>query len=293
MPDTPARPPSGMEGINGLTAASFVSAFGDLFEHSPWVAVAVARSRPFTTARMMHDAMIAHVRQAAPDDQLALVRAHPGLAGQEAADGVLTADSTVEQSRLGFTRLTRADAEDLAGLNLRYRERYGFPCIVALARHATRESVVEAMRRRLPADPSDERATAIQEIGHITAARLAGRLGRTGGALSIHALDISRGGPAPDLAFELHRNDGGGWRCLAARRTDAGGRTGGPLLSGLDMEPAAYRIDYHVGDYHRAQGEGGSFLDIVPIAFRISEPGVHYHIPIQFTPWAYATYRGS
>lgn len=283
-----------MADLDAMPHASFVAALGDLFEHSPWVAAAVAPLRPFTTARAMHDAMMSQVRHAAPADQVALLRAHPELAGQEAAEGALTADSMSEQSRLGFTRLTRAEANDLAQLNASYRTRFGFPCIVALARHATRDSVTDAMRRRLDATPADEQAAAIEEIGHITAARLAGRLGRTGGALSLHALDTARGGPAQDLSFELHRRDGDGtWHCLMARQTDAGGRTGGPLLSGLDMEPAAYRIDYRIGDYHRAGGVDGGFLDVVPIAFRIAEPGTHYHIPIQFTPWAYATYRGS
>ena len=177
MPDLPARPPLAMADLDAMPDTAFVSALGDLFEHSPWVVEGVASARPFTTARAMHDAMMAQVRQASLDQQLALIRAHPELAGQEAADGVLTADSTSEQSRLGFNRLTRAQSEELGGLNARYRERFGFPCIVALARYATRDDVIDAIRRHLAADPADERAAAIEEIGHITAARLASRLG--------------------------------------------------------------------------------------------------------------------
>ena len=62
------------------------------------------------------------------------------------------------------------------------------------------------------------------------------------------------------------------------------------------MEPGQYRIDYHVGDYHKAQGTPVAaipFLDVVPVAFGIADPGTHHHVPLQFTPWSYATYRGS
>lgn len=288
MPDAPDMP-----ALDAMPAPAFVAALGDLFEHSPWVAERVAASRPFGTARALHDAMVAAVRAAAPDERLALLRAHPELAGREASDGALTTDSSTEQGRLGFDRLPPAEHAALAALNRDYQARFGFPCIVALARHATPAAVLDAMRARLHADPAAEQAAALAEVGHITAARLARRLGRAGGALSIHALDTAKGGGAPGLAFSLHRRERGGWRCLLSGCTNAQGRTDGPLLAGLDMEPGAYRIDYEVGAYHRAaHGEGGRFLEVVPIAFSVDEPGAHYHVPVQFTPWAYGTYRG-
>jgi chitin deacetylase len=112
------------------------------------------------------------VREAGADEQLALIRAHPELAGREAADGTLTADSTSEQGRLGFTALTRAEIERVARANRAYREKFGFPCIVALRLHATRESVIAAMERRAGSDRADEIAAALGQIGHITRGRL-------------------------------------------------------------------------------------------------------------------------
>jgi chitin deacetylase len=120
----------------------------------------------------LHAAMVAAVRAAGPEAQLALVRAHPELAGREAADGTLTADSTSEQGRLGFTALTRAELERVARANAAYREKFGFPCIVALRLHATRESVIAEMERRAANDRAAELAAALEQIGQITRGRL-------------------------------------------------------------------------------------------------------------------------
>lgn len=284
-----------MSMLDTMPQDAFAAALGDLFEHSPWVAADVAAQRPFGTGRALHDALMRRVREAGPEAQLRLIGAHPELAGQEMTAGAMTADSTGEQGRLGFNRMHADEHAALAALNAAYRARFGVPCIVALSRHSSRASVQDAMRTRLTADPIVERSTAIEEIGHITEARLARRLGRAGGALSIHALDTVRGGGAADLAFTLYAEGPGGWRKLASGRTDAHGRMEGPLLAGLDLEVGAYRLDYAIGAYHRAQGlpvAQPAFLEIVAIGFGVANPGAHYHIPIQFTPWSYATYRG-
>ena len=111
--------------------------------------------------------------QASKEEQLALVRAHPELAGAEAKEGSLTIDSSSEQERLGFTRLTREELNRMAQLNRRYRERHGFPCIVALRLHANRESVMGEMERRIANDSAIEMNNALDQIGHITRGRLA------------------------------------------------------------------------------------------------------------------------
>ena len=122
---------------------------------------------------------MAAVREAARDEQLGLVRAHPELAGAEASEGTLTADSSSEQARLGFTRLSRNEFLRMAELNRRYREKFGFPCIVALRLHATRESVMDEMRRRLGNAAELEMENALEQIGHIARGRL-GRIVGTG-----------------------------------------------------------------------------------------------------------------
>ena len=112
------------------------------------------------------------VRNARRAEILALIRAHPELAGREAKAGGLTADSSGEQGRLGFTSLGREEFVKMQALNRTYRDRFGFPCIVALRLHASRASVMAEMERRLGNNADDELRTALEQIGHITRGRL-------------------------------------------------------------------------------------------------------------------------
>ena len=162
-----------LDDANALPARDFVAAFGGVFEHSPWVAERCAGQRPFASADAMHAAMMQAVRSASEAEQLALLRAHPELAGREATAGTLTTDSTSEQGRLGFTALPREEFARVAGINRRYRERFGFPCIVALRLHETRASVIAEMERRTANARDEEIATALAQVGHITRGRLA------------------------------------------------------------------------------------------------------------------------
>jgi 2-oxo-4-hydroxy-4-carboxy-5-ureidoimidazoline decarboxylase len=164
--------PLALAGLNAMTQHEFRAALGEVFEHSPWVAERAWARRPFASVEALHAAMLAVVQNAGLDEQLALIRAHPELAGREAAEGTLTADSTSEQGRLGFTALSRAEIERVARANRAYREKFGFPCIVALRVHATRETVMAEMERRARNDRATEIAAALEQIGHITRGRL-------------------------------------------------------------------------------------------------------------------------
>jgi chitin deacetylase len=117
--------------------------------------------------------MMAAVRAADRQQQLALLRAHPELAGAEAKEGTLTVESSGEQARLGFTRLSREEFLRMTQLNRQYREKHGFPCIVALRLHATRASVMQEMERRIGNQTAAELAAALEQVGHITRGRLA------------------------------------------------------------------------------------------------------------------------
>jgi 2-oxo-4-hydroxy-4-carboxy-5-ureidoimidazoline decarboxylase len=163
--------------LNALGERGFVALLGAVFEHSPWVAQRAWRRRPFSSVDHLHETMMRAVTSATKEEQLQLVRAHPELAGAEAKEGSLTADSSSEQGRLGFTSLSRNEVERMAALNRRYREKHGFPCIVALRLHATRESVMTEMMGRVENDAETELTTSLQQIGHITRGRLATLLG--------------------------------------------------------------------------------------------------------------------
>ena len=145
---------------------------GDVFEHSPWVAQRARKKAPFRSVDELHAAMMAAVHEASDAERLALIRAHPELAGAEAKEGTLTTHSSGEQARLGLTALSADEFRRISDINKRYREKFGFPCIVALKLHSTRTSVLDEMERRLGNPRERELATALEQIGHITRGRL-------------------------------------------------------------------------------------------------------------------------
>lgn len=158
--------------VNALTLAQFVARFGGVFEYSPWVAERTWQRRPYASIDELFQSMANEVQLAAPAEQLALIRAHPELAGKEATGGNLTLDSSSEQGRLGFMNLDRSHFEQMGELNRTYRQRFGIPCIVALRLHASRASVMADMQRRLGNTPQAEMAGALEQIGHIARGRL-------------------------------------------------------------------------------------------------------------------------
>lgn len=139
-----------------------------LFEHSPWVE-ARAAERPSSGNR--HADLMAVVRAAAPDEQLALIRAHPELAGKAAVDGSLTQASAAEQAGAGLDRLNRAEFDRFHALNAAYREKFGFPFIICV-RLTDKAGILAAMERRLANDRDSEIAAAIEQIGEIVRLRL-------------------------------------------------------------------------------------------------------------------------
>jgi OHCU decarboxylase len=157
-----------LEELNSLSKREFVARLGGVFEHSPWIAERAWHKRPFRSLDALHATMMDVIRNETREKQVALVRAHPELAGAEA----LTVDSSSEQGRLGFNALSRKELEGMHDLNRRYREKFGFPCIVALRLHQDRNSVMTEMRRRLGNDAPTELASALEQIGHITRGRL-------------------------------------------------------------------------------------------------------------------------
>lgn len=162
---------------NALALSQFVERFGGVFEHSPWVAERAWEKRPFASVDALHATMAGAVSQAKLEEKLALICAHPELAGAQAKDGSLTPDSASEQGRLGFTALSRGEFLRVAELNRRYREKFGFPCIVALRLHADRAGVMAEMKRRLGNGPDLELRGALEQIGHIARGRLQKMLG--------------------------------------------------------------------------------------------------------------------
>ncbi len=161
-----------------MDRAAFVAAFGDVFEHSAWIAEGAfdAGLPPDAdSASGLHRAMVAQLRPAPREAKLALIRAHPDLAGRLAAAGRLTADSAREQASAGLDMLTDAERERFTALNGAYTTRFGFPFILAVKGRSKAE-ILEAFERRVAHDAETEFETALAEIERIALLRLSDRL---------------------------------------------------------------------------------------------------------------------
>jgi N-carbamoyl-L-amino-acid hydrolase len=161
----------GLERLNSMSAPDFVAALASIFEHSPWVPERVAVSRPFPSVIGLHQAMSAAVLHAEQAVQLALIRAHPELAGRAALRGEVTSASTSEQQGAGLAALTQSQLTRLSSLNADYADRFGFPFVLAVKGH-TPDSVIATLAERLSHDPSQERSVALREICRIGYFRL-------------------------------------------------------------------------------------------------------------------------
>src|ERR671923_754856 len=160
-----------MEAINGLDRAAFVARFGPLFEHSPWVAETAWRDRPFADREELYQALVGAMYAAPRERKLALIRAHPDLAGKAAIDGTLTASSQREQASAGLDRLTPDEYEAFTRINAEYRERFGFPLVVCVREH-TKESILRVAAERLGHSAEEEVRVALGEIAKIARLRL-------------------------------------------------------------------------------------------------------------------------
>ncbi len=286
-----------LSNLNRLPRQQFVAALGQTFEHAPWVAERAAGGRPYPTVAALHEAMMAAVKAADPQKQLAFISGHPEL-GSRIRRLDLTESSQFEQGSLGLDRLAADEYDRFTRLNRAYREKFGFPFIICVRRH-TRDSILNQFERRLDNDIADERARALEEIGHITRLRLVELVDgpgkpKTDGHLSTHVLDTFRGRPAAGVRIALHEIGRSARGRIAEAVTNADGRTDKPLIEGEPLRIGTYELSFHVGTYFAgAHPADPAFLDVVPIRFSIAEPEGHYHVPLLVTPWSYTTYRGS
>jgi OHCU decarboxylase len=160
-----------MKGVNQVDRAAFVERYGSLFEHSPWVAEEAWSDHPFADVDELFEALQAAMYTAPRERQLALIRAHPDLAGKAAIEGSLTESSRREQVAAGLDRLTPDEYEAFTRTNAAYRERFGFPFVVC-AREHTKESILRVAAERLEHTEDEEVRVALEEIAKIARLRL-------------------------------------------------------------------------------------------------------------------------
>ena len=156
-----------IEKLNLLDRADFVAALGWVFEDSPWVAERSWSERPFADVNALHAAMIGQLKHAKPEEQLALLRAHPDL-GTRAR---ISPASTDEQTDAGLDRLTPEEFEFLQEMNSAYRKKFGFPFLYAV-KGSTKHDILRALQLRLGASPEEEFDEALRQVQRIARFRL-------------------------------------------------------------------------------------------------------------------------
>jgi OHCU decarboxylase len=160
-----------------MSRAIFVEIFGDVFEHSPGLAEsahAAGLDKTSETAEGLHGAFVQALRALDREGRLALVRAHPDLAGRLAV-AEMTADSQVEQSSAGLDRLTPGERDRFLALNDRYKAKFGFPFVMAV-KGRSKDEIIAAFAERLGHEPEAELERALSEIERIALLRLKERL---------------------------------------------------------------------------------------------------------------------
>lgn len=161
--------------LSSLDEASFTSALEGIFEHSPWVARRAWARRPFASREALAEALIEEMMAATEAEQLALIRAHPELAGKAAVAGQLTKESTQEQGGAGLNACSPEEFARLQELNANYNTRFGHPFILAV-RGYSRQQIIEIFARRLLNDATTERQACLQQIARIAHLRLQDRV---------------------------------------------------------------------------------------------------------------------
>src|SRR5690606_8042092 len=169
--------PLTLEQLNAASPADALQLLDGLYEHSPWIAEQALAQRPFRSLAQLKHALAQVVRTAELDAKLALIRAHPELAGKAMVAKHLTAEATNEQNKAGLTQCTPEEFERIQQLNAAYNERFGFPFILAVrgprGAGLSKQEIIDTFARRLDNHPDFEVAEALRNIHRIAEIRLA------------------------------------------------------------------------------------------------------------------------
>lgn len=159
---------------SGLDKPRFMALYGNIYEHSPHFAAAVWAQTPhdrLDTVEGLAEALRAVVERATREAQIALLRAHPDLAGKAMVRGMLSTASAKEQAGAGLDQCTEEEFAAFQSLNAAYRDKFGFPFILA-ARGRHRRDILDAFRRRIENSPEEEFREALQQVHRIALFRL-------------------------------------------------------------------------------------------------------------------------
>ncbi|KAB2901842.1 MAG: 2-oxo-4-hydroxy-4-carboxy-5-ureidoimidazoline decarboxylase [Burkholderiaceae bacterium] len=170
-----------LDQLNAATPEAAAQMLDGLYEHSPWIAEKALASRPFRSLAQIKHAMVRVLAEAPREAQIALVRAHPELAGKAMVGNTLTAESTNEQNKAGLTQCTPEEFARIQQLNADYNARFGFPFILAVrgprGTGLAKQEIIDTFARRLDNPADFELAEALRNIHRIAEIRLNDKFG--------------------------------------------------------------------------------------------------------------------
>ena len=172
------HPPKGGYTPSHMSPSLFREVYGDIFEHSAYLAdmvYAAGLTAQHDTASGLHAAFVASLQSTSAEQKIALIKAHPDLAGRLALAGHLTEDSTREQSSAGLDQLSAEELAQFTKLNESYKAKFGFPFIFAV-KGKTKTDILAAFQSRLNTSAEAEFAEALSQIERIALLRLKDRL---------------------------------------------------------------------------------------------------------------------
>ena len=173
--------PLTLDQLNHASQMQFAALLSGVYEHSPWIAEQAWAQRPFKSLAQLKHALVQVLRGAGRDAQLALIRAHPELAGNAMVSRTLTAESSGEQGSAGLADCTPAEFEQLQQLNAAYNAKFGWPFTLAVrgprGAGLSRREIIQTFERRLAGHPDFEFAECLRNIHRIAEIRLADKFG--------------------------------------------------------------------------------------------------------------------
>jgi len=165
-----------LDRINAASRDEFAALLDGTYEHSPWIAARAVEARPFKSLAHLKRALVEVVRSVGRDQQIALVRAHPELAGKAMVSKSLTAESTNEQGKAGLTDCTPEEFARIQQLNDDYNAKFGWPFVLAVrgprGLGLSRAQIIATFERRLAGHPDFELAECLRNIHRIAEIRL-------------------------------------------------------------------------------------------------------------------------
>ena len=170
-----------LEQLNKASTVEALQLLDGLYEHSPWIAEGALKMRPFASWAHLKHAMAQVLNEAGRDAQIALIRAHPELAGKAMVRNELTAESTNEQTKAGLTECTAEEFEKIHALNAAYKQKFGWPFILAVRGPRgvglNKHQIIASFERRLHGHPDFELAECLRNIHRIVEIRLNDKTG--------------------------------------------------------------------------------------------------------------------